>query len=96
MGKGSQNSLLDTEEKPKLDIPNGASSLKTLYTWEEIRKHNQKNDCWIVVNDIVYNMTSFKKKHPGGAKIIDFYAGQDATVRLINKLFEKLSFRIQI
>ncbi len=53
---------------------------KTFYTWAEVKKHNTRSDSWVVVNDNVYNLTSFKNRHPGGARIINHYAGQDASV----------------
>lgn len=84
MGKGSNGNLLTEQEKFQKQIPNDDVS-KNLITWDEVRRHNKRTDCWIVVNNIVYNMTTFKKKHPGGSKIVEFYAGQDATVRK-NKL----------
>ncbi|CAF0877938.1 unnamed protein product [Brachionus calyciflorus] len=74
MGKGANN--LSASD---LTISSHESLPKTLISWEEVQKHNKKDDCWIVVKDIVYNVTNFKKKHPGGNKIIEFYAGQDAT-----------------
>lgn len=48
--------------------------------WEEIQKHNKKDDSWLVIDGKVYNVTNFMKKHPGGARVISSYGGQDATV----------------
>ena len=84
MGKGGDTKSVTSESTATssasyLDVTNNDVN-KTIYTWEEVRKHNKRDDCWIVVNDNVYNMTNFKYKHPGGSKIIDFYGGQDATV----------------
>jgi hypothetical protein len=33
---------------------------------EEIKKHSQETDCWIVVNDVVWDVTEFIPEHPGG------------------------------
>lgn len=49
-----------------------------LYTLEEISKHNSKNDCWMVIDNNVYNVSSFVDKHPGGDKILQG-CGKDAT-----------------
>jgi len=49
------------------------------WTWEEVSKHNTEQDCWVVVNGQVLNVTSFLKDHPGGKKAIMIYAGRDAT-----------------
>ncbi|OAA53863.1 cytochrome b2 [Cordyceps fumosorosea ARSEF 2679] len=45
----------------------------------EVRKHTTNDDCWIVVDNHVYDMTDFAPTHPGGAQIIYSYAGQDAS-----------------
>nr|QBO56274.1 fatty acid desaturase 5/6-4 [Brachionus rotundiformis] len=74
MGKGANN-LSSTELNNLANEPLS----KRLIAWEEVKKHNKKDDCWIVVNQNVYNLTEFKKKHPGGSKIVEFYAGQDAS-----------------
>lgn len=34
----------------------------------ELSKHDKKDDVWISVNGIVYNMTEFAPEHPGGAE----------------------------
>ncbi|KAJ5856999.1 hypothetical protein N7455_007893, partial [Penicillium solitum] len=45
----------------------------------EVAKHTTINNCWVIINDNVYDVTEFLKKHPGGAKIILAHAGRDAT-----------------
>ena len=58
----------------------GADSERQVYTWDDIRQHDSVNDKWIVINDDVYNITEWAKRHPGGFRVISHYAGQDATV----------------
>lgn len=69
MGKGGK----------KLEKEVDSASVK-YWQWEEIRKHNQRTDSWIVISGKVYNVTNFMKKHPGGARVLSSYGGQDATV----------------
>ncbi|KAE9983787.1 hypothetical protein BLS_003703 [Venturia inaequalis] len=45
----------------------------------ELSKHASPNDAWIVINKIVWDVTEFSPKHPGGAEIVNQYLGQDAT-----------------
>ncbi|KAK5116686.1 hypothetical protein LTR62_007360 [Meristemomyces frigidus] len=52
---------------------------QTLLTVEEIRKHNTPEDCWIVVDGNVWDITDFAPQHPGGGQIIWKHAGRDAT-----------------
>ena len=49
------------------------------WTAEEVAKHNKKDDCWVIVDGQVLDVTSFLPDHPGGEKAILLYAGRDAT-----------------
>jgi len=49
------------------------------FTLDEIAKHNSEQDCWVIIRDIVYNLTKFLPEHPGGKKAIMLFAGKDAT-----------------
>jgi fatty acid desaturase 2 (delta-6 desaturase) len=49
-------------------------------TWDQVKVHNKFEDKWIVINGVVYDISQWAKKHPGGARIISHYAGEDATV----------------
>lgn len=40
------------------------------FSMEEIAKHNQKDDLWIVVKGIVLDVTNLLDEHPGGAKAL--------------------------
>ncbi|XP_076183663.1 cytochrome b5 isoform X1 [Ptiloglossa arizonensis] len=50
-----------------------------LYTTEEVSKHVSKNDVWIIINNGVYDLTSFLNTHPGGEEILLEHAGRDGT-----------------
>jgi len=45
----------------------------------EIAKHNKTSDCWLLINNNIYNVTSFLSAHPGGAGTIIPHCGQEAT-----------------
>lgn len=51
------------------------------FSWDQISQHTTQEDCWIVINDRVFDVTPFLKSHPGGRWIILEYAGKDATQR---------------
>ncbi|KAL2809987.1 FMN-dependent dehydrogenase-domain-containing protein [Aspergillus granulosus] len=50
-----------------------------LLSTHEISSHKTPDDCWIVVDNQVWDVTNFVEKHPGGPAIILKYAGRDAT-----------------
>ncbi|KAF5853305.1 hypothetical protein GGP41_001886 [Bipolaris sorokiniana] len=48
-------------------------------SFEDVRAHNSRESCWVVIKNQVWNVTDFLTSHPGGADTILRYAGQDAT-----------------
>ncbi|KZC10760.1 Cytochrome b5 [Dufourea novaeangliae] len=57
-------------------------SALTRYSLKDVAPKDGKNgaDTWIVIHDMVYDVTRYKAEHPGGPELIDEYAGQDATI----------------
>lgn len=46
------------------------------FTRAEIEKHGRKDDCWIVVDNEVYDATSVLQWHPGRKTVILVHAGK--------------------
>mmetsp|Transcript_23314 Transcript_23314/g.42159 ORF Transcript_23314/g.42159 Transcript_23314/m.42159 type:complete len:269 (-) Transcript_23314:41-847(-) len=46
---------------------------------EEVEKHNNKDDAWMVLFGEVLDVTKFLPIHPGGEESIHMYLGKDAT-----------------
>jgi cytochrome b involved in lipid metabolism len=59
-------------------------------TQEEVQQHNKRDDKWLLIQGKAYDITSFASRHPGGAKIISHYAGEDATVYFRCKLIDTI------
>ncbi|EPY29466.1 cytochrome b5 [Strigomonas culicis] len=49
------------------------------YTWEEIKKHDKDDDCWVVMYDKVLDVSKWLNIHPGGLDPIKDMAGLDIT-----------------
>jgi cytochrome b involved in lipid metabolism/monoamine oxidase len=56
----------------------GGINKKKAFTLAEIKKHNKKGDAWTLIENKVYNISSWIPKHPGG-EIIMQAVGKDAT-----------------
>ncbi|KAF7730818.1 hypothetical protein EC973_001336 [Apophysomyces ossiformis] len=69
------------QQQAASDAPKTQDEPKKLgeYTAEEVAKHNKENDCWVIVNGQVLDVTNFLPDHPGGKKAILIYAGREAT-----------------
>ncbi|CCD24783.1 FMN-dependent alpha-hydroxy acid dehydrogenase NDAI_0D04700 [Naumovozyma dairenensis CBS 421] len=66
---------IDNDSKMELDPVKS----KTPITPNELMKHNTPEDCWVVINNQVYDLTTFIQVHPGGPNIIRSNAGKDVT-----------------
>lgn len=55
------------------------ASADKAFTTDEVAEHNSASDCWIIVDDGVYDVTNFLSEHPGGKKAITMLAGKDAS-----------------
>ena len=45
----------------------------------ELSQHSSPSDAWVSINGVIYDVTEFAPKHPGGAQIIHQYIGQDSS-----------------
>lgn len=94
-GKGSQtpeNTAVSPSHQPQQPSPQPsvglqASPQKPLalvipekeFTPEEVAEHKTRDDCWVIVKNVVLDLTLFLDDHPGGAASIMAFAGKDAT-----------------
>lgn len=81
-----QKAIFTEEEKKILDQQEYQQQAEA-YHWiksSEVAKHNQSNDCWMIVNDKVYDVTKAISSHPGGPSILAG-CGKNATEMFFNK-----------
>lgn len=87
-----QNNNINTAVSPPLDNqPSNSASIVgnvpagIVFNSQEISKHNTLKDCWLIINNKVYNVTSYIPSHPGGASAIISYCGKEATAAFDTK-----------
>lgn len=56
-----------------------AKEMQSVYTANEVATHNKRSDCWLIINQNVYDVSRFLAEHPGGASSIMSYCGKEAT-----------------
>ncbi|KAF1869272.1 hypothetical protein Lal_00020949 [Lupinus albus] len=54
-------------------------TLSDFYTIQDASQHKTKEDCWVVIDGKVYDVTQYLDDHPGGDDVILAATGKDAT-----------------
>uniref|UniRef100_A0A0E0K305 Cytochrome b5 heme-binding domain-containing protein n=1 Tax=Oryza punctata TaxID=4537 RepID=A0A0E0K305_ORYPU len=52
---------------------------KAVYSFQEVSKHNDRKDCWLIIAGKVYDVSPFMEEHPGGDEVLLACTGKDAT-----------------
>jgi len=47
--------------------------------------HNQITDCWMIIDNKIYNLTSYFGLHPGGNAALSKYCGKDGSIAFKSK-----------
>ncbi|XWS35121.1 hypothetical protein CRYUN_Cryun21dG0099100 [Craigia yunnanensis] len=50
-----------------------------VFTLAQVSEHNSPQDCWLIINGKVYDVTKFLEDHPGGDEVLLSATGKDAT-----------------
>ena len=75
------NTTEPTANQPNMGQANAAASPTTdvkTYSAEELALHNTEQDCWLLIDGKIYDVTEFIPSHPGGQAILQG-CGKDAT-----------------
>ncbi|KAF4032229.1 Fatty acid desaturase [Phytophthora infestans] len=49
------------------------------YTWQDVAKHNTDNSAWVIIRGIVYDVTEWADRHPGGRELVLLHSGRECT-----------------
>ncbi|KAJ4037725.1 hypothetical protein NW761_006181 [Fusarium oxysporum] len=50
-----------------------------VFSYQDVARHNTKNDLYVVIHDKVYDCTEYLGQHPGGEELFLDVAGEDST-----------------
>ncbi len=64
----------------------GASGLTRVreFSAEEVARHRSPSDCWMIINNRVWDVTSFLRDHPAGPLIMQLHGGRDASTAFLD------------
>ncbi|KEH27199.1 putative acyl-CoA 6-desaturase [Medicago truncatula] len=65
-------------QKGKTGSSSNTDKTSKSYSKTEVTLHNTRTDCWIIIKNKVYDVTSYVEEHPGGDAILA-HAGDDST-----------------
>ena len=74
--KGTTGTLGDNDVTV-VTVP--AKSQTRVLTKQEVAKHTTRDDCWVIVDNKVLDLTRYLRDHPGGMLSVQKRAGGDAT-----------------
>ena len=72
----------DSKDPGKVSKPTNPVDFKIPekeFSMDEVKKHDKKNDLWIVVKGVVLDVTNWLDEHPGGPQALFSHMGKDAT-----------------
>jgi cytochrome b involved in lipid metabolism len=68
--------VLDLQSLTKVNMQNkGKMRLRMV----DVLNHNRRNDCYLVINGNVYDVSPYMPHHPAGSRIISKYCGGEVT-----------------
>ena len=74
----NQKASLTPEEEKILQAQADQEQAANWISLSELAKHNKPDDCWLMINDRIYDVTKAIGSHPGGPAILAG-CGKDAT-----------------
>lgn len=66
----SEDMKIVTSPTKTNDENKGDESSTQTFTAAEVAQHSSEDDCWTIINESVYDITSYVPRHPGGDEIL--------------------------
>ncbi|MBU2566598.1 hypothetical protein KKG46_03500 [Patescibacteria group bacterium] len=79
MGLMFPNSQTNPKTNTSISVATSENPKINNFTTAEVATHNSKNDCYLIVNSQVYDVSSYINKHPGGVRKIVERCGQESS-----------------
>lgn len=57
----------------------GSTKENNTFTRQEVATHSTADDCWVIIEGQVYDLSGFDQQHPGGSQPITSSCGGNAT-----------------
>lgn len=76
--------------KPAPPVPTAGTLVENSYPLADIASHNREEDCWMVIEGQVYDITAYLPDHPSEPEFILPWCGKDATQAWLTKNRNKL------
>ena len=70
--------FFDTDEPEEISVSQIAEAPEAV-TMEQVAQRSSVDDCWVVIDDIVYDLAEFIAEHPGGETNVINTCGSDAS-----------------
>ena len=64
------------------------------FSRDEILTHCTSDSLWIIIDNLVYDVTKFRRQHPGGASILEQFGGNDGTEAFVRYGHSRLAKNI--
>lgn len=73
--------FVDTEEPGETPVSDvtGAPEAPEVITLEQVAERSSADDCWVVIDSVVYDLTDYIAEHPGGEANVINMCGADAS-----------------
>jgi len=75
-----EKNLVESRNSANQSQPaNKQTSPDKVFAPSDVSSHDNYNDCWLIINNSVYDVTDFLGQHPGGAGEIIPHCGKEST-----------------